>query len=112
MIIVVSFCICAALMVLGAVDICRLLSLHIYKPNKEDFSMLIVPISSHNEEAEMLIRSAAARVNWSCGSPKRLICLDCGMDDETRRVCQTLISEYSFLEIKNVEDFNELFIGV
>ena len=57
--------------------------------------MTIVPICGHNEEAEYLLRSAAARVKWADnGRERRVICLDCGMDLETRMICEKLVHSF------------------
>lgn len=47
---------------------------------------MVVPIRGHDEEAEIVLRHAAARVKWAGGGRfKKVVCLDCGMDDETKK---------------------------
>lgn len=105
---IIVFGLCTILMIFGAVEICRAINLHMYKSKEEGYNMLVIPIGPHNEDAELLIRSAAARVSWDYGIAKKLICLDCGMDDNTRQVCENLKWTYNFLEIKTVDELDDI----
>lgn len=96
------------LMILGLVDLCKMVILWVLRTKEEDEFMIVVPISGHNEEAEFLLRSAATKVLFTDALRKtEVICLDCGMDDETRQICETIVNGYSFMKIENVLTFNE-----
>ena len=71
--------------------------------------MIIVPISGHNEEAELLLRSAASRVKWMGDTQQKVICLDCDMDEETRAICAAISKEYSFMEVCSITQFENMF---
>lgn len=83
----ISAIICVLFIIIGLVEVFRSIVLFVLRPKGEDTAMTIVPICGHNEEAEYLLRSAAARVKWADnGRERRVICLDCGMDLETRMI--------------------------
>ena len=65
-------------------------------PRKEDTMILLVPLRGHCEEAEMLLRSAVQRVRNMGGKDRKvLLCVDCGMDTESRAVCERFCREDS-----------------
>ena len=38
------------------------------------------------------------------GRERRVICLDCGMDLETRMICEKLVHSYGFMELCTMEE--------
>ena len=40
---------------------------------------------------------------------KRVLCVDCGMDEETRHICETICREYRFMEIVTPEELGNSF---
>ena len=51
----------------------------------------------------------AAKVKWiSRGRNDCVICLDCGMDDETKRICQKICRDYGFAKLLTKQEFFEL----
>lgn len=98
------------LVILGLVELFRMAAFQLLRTKGESDIMIIVPVYGHNEEAELLLRSAAARVKWTGGmSQQRVVCLDCGMDEETKEICQTISKDYSFMDICPLSEFEELF---
>jgi hypothetical protein len=98
------------LMILGLVEVFRALTLQLLRTKGGNRLMMIVPIHGHNEEAELLLRSAATRVKWMDGVRRqRVICLDCGMDDETKEICEAVCRDYGFMEVCSVSEFEHLF---
>ena len=101
----ISAIICVLFIIIGLVEVIRSIVLFVLRPKGEDTAMTIVPICGHNEEAEYLLRSAAARVKWADnGRERRVICLDCGMDLETRMICEKLVHSYGFMELCTMEE--------
>ena len=101
----ISAIICVLFIIIGLVEVFRSIVLFVLRPKGEDTAMTIVPICGHNEEAEYLLRSAAARVKWADnGRERRVICLDCGMDLETRMICEKLVHSYGFMELCTMEE--------
>lgn len=100
--------IAVVLMIIGLVDLIRMLILWGLHIKEEDEIMIVVPISGHNEEAELLLRSAAAKVCFMEGfKSNEVICLDCGMDEETRSICENVVKGYSFMRIEDVLSFQK-----
>ncbi|MDR1467609.1 MAG: hypothetical protein LBI55_04280 [Oscillospiraceae bacterium] len=86
--------------IIGLVEVFRILILMVFRTKDDSSLIILVPISGHNEEAEFLLRSAVAKLKWlgSVGK-QRIICIDNGMDSETRRVCEIIEQKYEFIEI-------------
>ncbi|HIS69464.1 MAG TPA: hypothetical protein IAA58_08910 [Candidatus Gallacutalibacter stercoravium] len=98
------------LMLLGFVEIFKHAVLLILRMKGEKEIMIVVPVRGHNEEAELLLRSAAERVRWAGDMrDSRVICLDCDMDEETRKICTLIAKDYSFMEIRTLPEFEALF---
>jgi hypothetical protein len=97
------------LVIVGLVETCRVVILRILRPHRKQVMYMIVPLQGHNEEAEYILRCAAERVQWLGGTEeKMLICLDCGMDEETRSISDRLCRDYSFMSICSAEEMNGL----
>ena len=68
--------------------------------------MFVAPVSGKCENAEYILRSAAAKVKWiSRGRNDCVICLDCGMDDETKKICQKICRDYGFAKLLTKQEF-------
>lgn len=69
--------------------------------------MFVAPVSGKCENAEYILRSAAARVKWiSRGRNDCVICLDCGMDDETKRnLPKNYVRDYGFAKLLTKQEF-------
>ena len=62
------------------------------------------------EYDRIVLRSAAQRAKWMGGKDeKRVFCVDCGMEEETRRICETVCREYRFMEIITPEELGVRF---
>ena len=89
------------LAIIGLVQIARSVVLFFMRSKKDGDVIMVVPIRGHDEEAEIVLRHAAARVKWAGGGRfKKVVCLDCRMDDETKKICDTVCSDYDFMELK------------
>lgn len=53
----------------------------------------VIPIKGHCENIEYRIRCAYEKANWSSEN-HHIICLDKGMDDETRRLCSKICDRF------------------
>ena len=63
------------------------------------------PFAGIMKRPNIFCRSAAARVKWADnGRERRVICLDCGMDLETRMICEKLVHSYGFMELCTMEE--------
>lgn len=96
----------AILTIIGLVEIIRMIILWFLHSPKEKSAILIIPIKEKTENIEQILRSAAAKVNF-LGEKycKKIICLDCGADDETKKICEKFCKDYTFIEYEKKEDF-------
>lgn len=97
------------LVVVGLVEIFRVFVFMLFKTKQENEIMILVPIYGHNEKAEILLRSAALKVDWSDELKKqKVICLNLGMDSETLKICDIVSKEYEFMEVCDWEQFEKV----
>lgn len=74
-------------------------------PGKESEMVVLVPIRGHCTDAEMVLRSAIRRIHEMGGSDRKmLLCVDCGMDEETHNVCERICSERSGAFLVKIEE--------
>lgn len=96
-------------LVMGLIETCRLLLMWLLRPEKIADSILVIPMCGHVEDAEYLLRGAAESIRWEKHKrPRRFICVDGGMDRETKEICKHLQKELPFLEICRQEELGSL----
>lgn len=99
------FVLCVALIIIGVTDLIRFVVLSSLKSKDTFDSTTVIPIKGHDEQAEFSLRSAAAKIKWSYSAgDQRLICLDCGMDEETKKICELICSDYEFMDLKKSDE--------
>lgn len=100
----------ACLAVFGLVWAFRIISMAFLRRSdqKEGF-MLILPVCGHDEAIEMTLRGLVtdAKCLGGGGKTQRVICLDLGLDAETRKICKIFSEEYDFIELHSLQTFNE-----
>lgn len=90
------------LSVLGLVDLIRIAMCHFFKTKSDENLIILVPIRGSSNDAEILLRSAATKAMWVYGGAiEKVICLDCGADEETKKICMSICDEYPFMEFKD-----------
>ncbi len=96
--------VCAVLMILGGVELVRLLVFHWTRPlTDRKFTLIVSPETA--EECECVLRAAAERIRWmDMKSPCRLICLNPSGDGEIDKICRLLRLRYPFLRVCKPED--------
>ena len=95
--------------IVGLVQVVRTVTLWFLRPHGKNAGILVVPIKGHNEEAELLLRSAAERVRWmSGGRPQAVVCMDCGMDSSTLAICASVCADYPFMELHHKQEVLDL----
>ena len=95
--------------ILGMADFVRLFILWSLKDKDDLNTTLVIPLTEDkcNSSAEIILRRAIARVIWdNTYNKSNLICLDCGMDDETKQICKLICKDYDFVEIYELEDLD------
>lgn len=87
-------------LIVGLVDCCRVMVHWLLRPTGSGRVTMLLNFEGHNEEAEYILRSAAERICWMGGKEeKKILCVDRGMDQETREICERLAREYPFIYI-------------
>lgn len=95
--------------VFGVISFVREISLFLFRYKKDNTVMFITPVNGKREDAEFMLRSAASKVKWvSRGKNDYVICLDCDMDEETRKVCENICKEYGFTRMVSKKEFLEM----
>ncbi|MCI1964671.1 MAG: hypothetical protein LKJ17_00845 [Oscillospiraceae bacterium] len=74
--------------ILGMVEAFRIFLFWLLKTEKSGKFCLILTMTGHDEDAELVLRSACERLRWMPDRQAELIVVDCGMDEETRRICE------------------------
>ncbi len=106
MIYYLCICILAFFAVVGICESCRSIVRFFTKSDNDREILLIEPIYQKQEDAEYILRSAAQRVKWmGKNGPDRVICIDCNMDSETRKMCEIVQRDYPFIELYTREEF-------
>ncbi len=100
----------SCLAALGLVEVFRfILFLFSLKKDNTSESILIIPVYGKDEKIEIKLRSEISNVNWYTeGRHRSIICLDLGMDKETRKICEIFSQEYDFIESCSLADFNKI----
>ncbi len=96
------------LAVVGAADLVRFLIYRTLRSKNPGKLYLILTISGHEEGAEVMLTSAIERLKWISGEEKKLICIDDGMDEETRKVCGIISAQNPGVEICTPQELAEL----
>ncbi len=99
----------AALMIVGAVELIRLLVFRLWQPKGAKGFLALVVVPSGAEDCEILVRAAAQRAGWmDLEPPCRLICLD--MDGEAGEIVRGLRETYPGLELLGPKELSGLFV--
>lgn len=92
--------------VIGIISFVRDISIYLFRCKCDNSIMFVTPIDGKCDEAEMILRSAASKVKWiSRGKYDYVICLDCDMDEETKKVCENICEEYGFAKLMSKNEF-------
>lgn len=95
--------------IFGIIDFYKFLSLALFSP-KINNSAIIVPIGKDSNQTEFLVRSAIAKTRWlNLNKNQQIICLDCGMNDESKEICRHLCEKYPFISIKTADELKKHF---
>lgn len=100
---VVSAVILVVLAVIGAAAVVKEISLRLFAGSCHSSILLITPLNGE-EDAEMALRSALSGVRWGRQSGVRAVCVDCGMDESTRRVCESVCRDYGFAALVSKQE--------
>ena len=103
-----SLCVLIFFALIGLFHVCRGIVQALSKSKDDKEIILMEPICKHQENAEYLLRNAAWKVMWMGRfAPDKVICLDCNMDNETKKVCKLVCRDYPFMDIYTKEQMHE-----
>ena len=102
-------CVFAVLAVIGAAEVFRMILLRVLKTDRPGKLLLTLSFSGHDEQAELRLRSALERAAWTAGGAQ-VVCIDRGMDEETRRLCEIVCADNPGIIFCTPEDFVKYWI--
>ena len=100
----------AFLAVVGIIELLRAVLFSLLKTDNPGRFYLVLSFSGHDEQAEAALRSASERARWFCDDVQ-VVCLDAGMDEETRRICELVCSETPGILLMTPAEFQEYWSG-
>ncbi len=105
---ILSAVLLVVLATVGAAALIREICYLIFRYKDDNLIIFVTPEKEHCD-AEILLRSAAARINRDFkGKRQFIICPDCEMDGETQKVCEAMCRDYGFSRLITREEFFEL----
>lgn len=72
----------------GCAELIRRVVRAVMSPSRGCEGVWVIPISGHREDVEYIVRAAAAQRGRFGGPKGRILLLDAGMDEETRRLAE------------------------
>lgn len=97
--------------VFGIVEISRLFLFWLLKTEHPGKLFLAVSLCGHNDDVEVVLRSACERAKWMIGGEAAVLVVDCGMDEETRRICEIACRDMPELRLCRPEDLAQTICG-
>ena len=94
------------LAVFGLVSLLRVFFLWMLKTENPGEFCIFLAVRGHDEKAEVSLRSAVERSKW-LEPHARIFCVDLGMDEETRAVCETICGENKNLVLCTPEELRK-----
>jgi len=110
-IVIILECMGIVFLVLVAGELLRLTVQRVFLNGGKGNMLIVVPVSGHNEDAEYLLRSAAAKIRLIGGKTiSKVICLNCGMDEETETVCVRVCDDYPFMYTATLSEIEAFYL--
>lgn len=96
--------------VVGIICSCKCFIRFILRNKSDTDVYIIIPIKKNCENAEQLVRSTAER-SMLMGKSRwdKIVCVDYGCNNETRKIIKILCREYSFMHYMTFEEFLQIF---
>lgn len=97
--------------ILGMVEAFRMFLFWLLKTKNPGKFYLVLSITGHDEEAELVLRSACERLNWLPDRDASLLVADCGMDEETRKICEEVSSDLPEVRLCRPDEVESILFG-
>lgn len=92
--------------VVGLIAVFREISLRLFTCREECTVMYITNISANDDNIEFVLRSALAKRRWSADKNSVFtVCLNCELNENTRRICERVCREYGFTRLITRDEF-------
>ena len=90
---------------IGMIALTYYILLHILSPKKNGEYIIVVPVSPKKEHISALVYSARLRLGLFGGQYRgKVIVLDKGMDNDTKRLCHMMCAENSISQVCNADE--------
>ncbi len=77
-------------------------------PASKTRCVVLYPVKGHREDVEYLLRALLKQVERGNAKRLRILIVDCGMDEETRRICSLFLKDNPELELCGAQELSEL----
>ncbi|QAT49647.1 hypothetical protein EQM14_07595 [Caproiciproducens sp. NJN-50] len=94
--------------ILGIVEAFRMFLFWLLKTENPGKLYLVISISGHDENAELVLRSACERIRWIPDGNTELIVIDRGMDEETRQICEMACLDFPEVHICRANEVSKI----
>ncbi len=92
----------------GFCDFIKFIIQKTQKHQNHNETLLISPITNRDENVEFILRSTIGKVRWSLkNQPQKIIFLDCGIDENERKICEIICNDYEYAELWNKKELKE-----
>lgn len=96
------------LAIIGLTEVFRLLAFHFAHPPSGKL-FWVLSFQGHDGEAELALKNALEHLRWLDSTQEKLVlCVDRGMDEETREVCRVVSRENLDVRICKPEEVAEI----
>ena len=92
----------------GIVGLLREIWLWLLKTDCPETYYIVIPMSGHIDNAETMLRCAASRAGRFGNGKIRIICADCGMDEETELMCKNICEEKPEISICRISELGTM----
>ena len=93
----------------GCMELIQTIVTFIMKPSKKITGTLILPISGHCTDVELLVRAVTTQSRWAAEMTDCVLLLDAGMDAETRALAEDICGQYDNVQIGKPEELEQRF---
>ena len=97
------------LAIVGLTEVFRLLAFHFLRTRHRGKLFWVLSFQGHDGEAELALKNALEHLRWLDSTQEKLVlCVDRGMDEETREVCRVVSRENLDVRICTPEEVAEI----
>ncbi len=77
-------------------------------PPAKSNCVVLYPVKGHREDVEYLLRALLKKADSGGSRHIRIIVVDCGMDEETRRICSLFLKDRPEIELCEAKELTNL----